>query len=64
MAFQTGGKPKWFIPNVGDQMLSEVREGKSRKLAPPHYMLKNESDENVKKNRIYMMTLPDNVDPW
>ena len=49
MAFQTALKPKWFLPCVGDQMLSEIREGKSRKLAPPHYVLKNESDENVKK---------------
>ena len=45
MASRTGGQPKWFLPSVGDQqMLSEIREGKSRKLAPPHYVLKNESD--------------------
>ena len=57
MAFQTGGKPKWFLPCVGDQMLSEIREGKSRKLAPPHYELKNESDENVKKSYLNDDTL-------
>ena len=36
MASQTGGTPKWFLPSVRDQMLSEIRVAKSRKLAPPH----------------------------
>ena len=34
---------------VTGQMLSEIRVGKSRKWAPPHYVLKSESDEIVKK---------------
>ncbi len=46
---QSGGTPKWFLPSVRDQMLSEIRVAKSRKLAPPHYVLKSESDEIVEK---------------
>ena len=42
MASQTGGTPKWFLSSVRDQMLSEIRVAKSRKLAPPHYVLKSE----------------------
>ena len=49
MASQTGGTPKWFLSSVRDQMLSEIRVAKSRKLAPPHYVLKSESDETVEK---------------
>ena len=53
MASQTGGTPKWFLSSVRDQMLSEIRVAKSRKLAPPHYVLKrkmkSESDEIVEK---------------
>ena len=50
MASRTGGQPKWFLPSVGDQqMLYDIREGKSRKLAPPHYVLESESDEIVEK---------------
>ena len=49
MNSQTGGEPKWF-PIVRHQMLSEIRVGKSRKLAPPHYVLKSESDEIVEKH--------------
>ena len=49
MASQTGGTPKWFLSSVRDQMLSEIRVAKSRKLAPPHYVLKSESDEIVRK---------------
>ena len=33
---------------VTGQMLSKFRVGKSRKWAPPHYVLKSESDEIVK----------------
>ena len=44
---QSGGTPKWFLPSVRDQMLSEIKMSNSRKLAPPHYMLKSESDEIV-----------------
>ena len=47
MASQTEGKPEWFLPGVTDQMLSEIRVGKSWKLASPHYVLKSESDEIV-----------------
>ena len=48
--FQTGSnKWKLFLPSVTGQMLSEIRMGKSQKLAPPHYVLKSESDEIVKK---------------
>ena len=47
MASQTEGKPEWFIPGVTYQMLSEIRVGKSWKLAPPHYVFKSESDEIV-----------------
>ena len=49
MASQTGGTPKWFLSSVRDQMLSEIRVAKSRKLAPPHYVLESESDEIVEK---------------
>ena len=50
MASQTEGKPEWFLPGVTDQMLSEIRViRKSWKLASPHYALKSESDEIVKK---------------
>ena len=41
----------WFPTSVRDQMLSEIRVGKSRELASLHYVLKSESDgdEFVKK---------------
>ena len=47
---QTGGTPRWFLPSVRDKMLFEIRVAKSRKLAPPHYVLKSESDEIVEKH--------------
>ena len=49
MASQTGGKMKWFLPSVREEMPSEKRVRKSRKLAFHHYALKSESDDYVKK---------------
>ena len=49
MASQTGGKMKWFLPSVREEMPSEKRVRKNRKLAFHHYALKSESDDYVKK---------------
>ena len=35
--------------SVRDQMLFEIKVAKSRKLAPPHYVLKSKSDKNWEK---------------
>ena len=48
---QTGGTPKWFPTSLRDQMFFEIKVAKSRKLAPPHYVLRSESDEIVKKKK-------------
>ena len=47
MVSQTGHKPKWFFPSVGDQMLSEITVAKGPKLALLH-CVKSESDKNGK----------------
>ena len=49
---QTEGTPKWFPTSVRDQMFFEIKVAKSRKLAPPHALLKSECDEDVKKKQI------------
>ena len=48
MDSQTGHKPKWFFPSVGDQMLSEITVAKGPKLTLLH-CVKSESDKNGKK---------------
>ena len=47
MVSQTGHKPKWFFPSVGDQMVSEIRVAKGLKLVLLH-CVKSESDKNGK----------------
>ena len=47
MVSQTGYKPEWFFPSVGDQMLSEITVAKGPKLALLH-CVKSESDKNGK----------------
>ena len=47
MVSQTGHKPKWFFPSVGDQKLSEITVAKGPKLALLH-CVKSESDKNGK----------------
>ena len=51
MTLKLGGTPKWFPTSLRDQMFFEIKVVKSRKLAPPHYVLKSESDEIVKKKK-------------
>ena len=46
MVSQTGHKPKWFFPSVGDQMLSEITVVEGRKLAPLH-CVKSESSKKI-----------------
>ena len=48
MVSQTGYKPEWFFPSVGDQMLSEITVAEGPKLALLH-CVKSESDKNGKK---------------
>ena len=50
MTLKLGGTPKWFPTSLRDQMFFEIKVAKSRKLAPPHYVLKSESDEIVEKH--------------
>ena len=49
MTLKLGGTPKWFPTSLRDQMFFEIKVAKSRKLAPPHYVLESESDEIVEK---------------